>query len=116
MYVSFISIRTKTEFIQSLEHLIKSKQFSAAFTIIQNTIDTQQSLDSVVIPPPFVTQFHKKVLRYALSQKEPNFVGNIFFSFLKVMCTNVCLFVLSRCSGYSYVRPSSTRMFAISVR
>lgn len=71
----YFQLSTQAAFTLSLEHLIKSKQFSAAFSIIQHTVDTQSLVQFMIIPPQFVEQFHKKMLRFTLSHKEPNFVG-----------------------------------------
>lgn len=63
-------------FVQALEHLIKSKQYAAAFAIIHLTLRTQRQ--HVVLSKPFASMFHKKALRYAMSQKKPDFKGEHF--------------------------------------
>lgn len=39
-------------------------------------IQRKQNGSMMLIPEEFVHTFHKKILKYALAQKEPNFIGN----------------------------------------
>lgn len=73
--------RVENSFVKSLEHLIKSKQHSAAFIVIHQTLRTQKASKHLVLSAAFASMFHKKALRYALSQKEPDFNGELKYTF-----------------------------------
>lgn len=74
-YIYFFIHSTKNEFTSSLEHLIKAKQYSVACMLIQNIMKSQRQTKCVILPEAFAHVVHKKILRHALTQKEPNFYG-----------------------------------------
>ncbi|XP_070501724.1 kinetochore-associated protein 1 [Chironomus tepperi] len=72
--------RIKDEFFSSLENLLKVKLCMEAFVIMQMIISHQQALKAMIIPQHFITTVNKKMLKFILSQKEPEYF-NAFIIF-----------------------------------
>lgn len=59
-----------------METLLKLKQCEPVFKIIHLIVDQQRICNTLIIPPVFVTTVNKKILKYLLSQKEPDYLAS----------------------------------------
>ena len=64
----------KDDFFASLEHLLKIKQHVPSFKIVQHILRHQMRSHLMVMPPQFVSVLNKKIIKYILSQKEPQYM------------------------------------------
>lgn len=64
----------KDNFTIALQALMKLKLNMSVFVIIQLILNHQKASNVLVLPPYFVTQVHQKILKYMLSQKEPEYI------------------------------------------
>lgn len=65
----------KDDFFASLEHLLKIKQHVPSFKIVQHILRHQKTINQMVMPPQFVSVLNKKIIKYILSQKEPQYMN-----------------------------------------
>jgi hypothetical protein len=67
----------KAEFYEALEKLVKSKNYSLVFTVMQFIIKLQERADNnvILISHMFASMLHKKTIKFILSQKEPDHLG-----------------------------------------
>lgn len=71
----------------------------------------QQQTNCVIIPKAFAHVVHKKILRHALNQKEPNFYGIPLGITLFIFLLNYILSLLVfRYSSCALIRLESSRM------
>lgn len=70
----FFPFRTKSDFFGSLENILKIKQHEPVVKIIDLVVQLQTK-STTVLPPAFVTNVNKKILKYLLSQKEPEYMA-----------------------------------------
>ncbi|CAG9801568.1 unnamed protein product [Chironomus riparius] len=82
--------RIKDEFFSSLEKLLKLKLCIEAFVITQMILSHQKKLKAMIIPPHFITTVNKKMLKFVLSQKDPEYY-DAFIIFRSEINKNVCL-------------------------
>lgn len=65
----------KTEFFGTLENLLKLKQYESSIRLMQLVTEQQNKAQTVIIPQLFASNIHKKVLKYMLSQKSPDYMA-----------------------------------------
>jgi kinetochore-associated protein 1 len=68
------SQQIRDNFSCALENVLKQKLNMIAFSVIQTIVSYQKSTQINVLPPVFVSNVHKKILKFMLSQKEPEYV------------------------------------------
>lgn len=74
-YLNFLSLdRIKNDFFASLENILKMKQYKPALKIMKLVVEQQTGSRTTIIPPMFVTDKNKKILKFVLSQKEPDYM------------------------------------------
>lgn len=61
--------------------------------LMQNVMKIQQQVRCVIIPKAFAHVVHKKILRHALTQKEPNYFGKLY-RIISHLLIQLILFVL----------------------
>ncbi|CRL07888.1 CLUMA_CG021025, isoform A [Clunio marinus] len=64
----------KDNFFGSLEALLKSEQHQPVVKLIHHVVERQKEENVSIIPPMFATTIRKKILKYMLSQKNPEYL------------------------------------------
>lgn len=67
--------RLKTDFFGSLEKILKMKQHEPTLKIMQLIAEQQKLAKVLIIPQAFMENINKKIMKYLLSQKTPDYMA-----------------------------------------
>lgn len=70
LLINFV-FRVHDEFSAGLEGILKLRQYNPSFATVQHILRHQKTCDIVVLPPTFVSNLNKRIIKFMLSQKEP---------------------------------------------
>lgn len=63
----------RAELFTMINHLIKNKQSTTAFSIIQFIAGQQENSKRIIISNDAISAFIKKIIKFGLHQKEPSY-------------------------------------------